>query len=99
MTDLYSLATGAWRLHVATVVAQFLGAAGVYFLSSFADPLKAVWVGAAAASLPGALVGIAWQRKSVVEYKDAWILWLYILCAAAMTLIAAPLVIVFWSSF
>jgi len=59
MTCVFSFAAGAWRLHVATVGAQLLSAVGVYCFGSFADPRKALWVGAAVASFPGVLIGVA----------------------------------------
>ena len=91
--DLSSQFVALWRVHVAVVVTQVAGGAVFWSLETLHRVLPNLWVGAAAGSFPGLLIGLALQRA----YSDQWhrsalaLRRLYIICAVLMTFVGAPL--------
>lgn len=96
LDELHSQFIALWRIHIAVVVAQVIGGVVIWKLARSDSVFLNLWLGAAIASLPGLLCGIAWERA----HSDRWkrtartFRYLYIACASLMTFVAAPLTVV-----
>ena len=67
------LAREHWRLLVGASTLQAVGAlVSLLVVQPFASGFLTLWIGAALASVPGALVGLAWQLASERRRATSW---------------------------
>lgn len=92
-SEMWRQLRATWRILVAAAGIQLIGTAISVSIQPFSYPFLNFWVGGALASLPGVLVGLAWQRSDEPRVRNSTeaIEALYKLGGTAMTVLAIPM--------